>query len=194
MGNNQSGGKSVIEDDVVSQNRIDLYLHKCLTSDCYELINKPNYFKDLDNELHNSIFRYVHNNQLNDIKYKCNLGECSREETVEFYFNKIKLILMINYSIKYLADLLNPSNDKEISDNNNLCVETINQLNKLIKNLYCDEQKTVYENGKSIKKRIIIDIPTKKDEYEKIKNEFNKIIELGNKTNKTIFRKIKTLL
>lgn len=194
----QSGGSGTSlsnNDDLVIQSNIDKFMQKCLINDCNKYIENQNEFNNMDNELQNSIFRYIHTNQLNEIKMKCKLGnECSREETINYYSEKIKLIIKIKYLLEKFAYLTTPDTSKEECDKTNLCVDKINKLNNLLKKLYFEDQKTVYENGKSIKKRVVIDVPTELNDINNIKNEIKLIINDGIKENKSIFRQFKNII
>ncbi len=193
----QTGSSNYInkDDDLVVQNNIDKFIQKCVVNDCNKYIEEQNEFYNMDNELKNSIFRYIHSNQLNEIKKKCKLGnECSREETINYYSEKIKLIIKIRYLLERLAYLTTPDTSKEECDKTNLCVDKINKLNNLLKKLYFEDQKTVYDNGKSIKKRVVIDVPTELNEIHNIKNEIKLLIDDGIKENKTIFRQFKNII
>jgi hypothetical protein len=203
MGNSQSdlgiqnGGSISInkDDDLVVQNNIDKFIQKCVINDCNKYIENQKEFNNMDNELKNSIFRYIHTNQLNEIKMKCKLGtECSREDTINYYSEKIKLIIKIRYLLERLVNLTTPDTSKEECDKTNLCVDKINKLNNLLKKLYFEDQKTVYDNGKSIKKRVVIDVPTELNEINTIKNEIKLLIDDGIKENKSIFRQFKNII
>ncbi len=188
---NQTPG--VINNDI-SQNDIEKYIQKCVQKNICKIIdnksedNVNRMFLNIQKNLKSRILNKLPSYELHKIIDSCSID--SNDELVKYYIKKIKLIVYLKYSLLKIVETITPEfNIPNKTNNNNVTI--INELNTILKKLFVEEEKTVYNKQNQSKKiKILSELPVKNQELDKLITQFNDLLNNGKKSNKQLFSNI----
>lgn len=175
------------ENDIL-QTKLEKYIQNILDKTPL-IVDHDDFLEKTRKTLYKDILSKIPKYELDAIGQKCNIKidnniHNSKEEYCkslsEYYLKKVQLAITIKSILNYLVDeVANTNTDgtiRQLRSVNN-CVETINELNGLFKNLYTEEQMTIYKDNISIRQKVINDIPISMDKLLFIETELMNIIK-----------------